>query len=255
MDFSKLKSINEEKAQAANQQREKAEDQLSALQLQETIVKSFKALVDYLDGRTSKTVVVNQLEKIATPDAQKVVEAVNSLHETQKTHKNVDITPLTEVMGKSLKELKAIPKTHAKPEKQKFIDYSKPLASLEKSIKDVVKAVNAQETHVEAPVVNVPEPVVNVEAPNLNPLNKTIEDSTAKTTQAVENLTKEDIKVEHTNVLISEKFDEWRAILDEFDEEEPIMTGICYYYKRKKVAELCYTLKDGMIVGVKKVKV
>lgn len=254
MDLTKLKQIKQDQLKQELDTRKHAQNTEANLNLQETIVRSFSTLVDYLEGKTSKTVVVNQLEEIATPDALKVVDAVNSLHETQKKHENVDISPLTAEMVKAVKELKAIPKDQAKQTEQKFVDYTQQLANMEKAVKDVVKAVKAQETHVEAPVVNVPETVVQVDAPNLNPLNKTIKESAAKTTQAVENLIKEDIKVTHTNVLISEKFDEWRAVLDDFG-DEPTITGIRYYYKKKKVAELRYTLQDDMIVGVKKVKV
>lgn len=173
MDLSRLKAIHEQRAQAVQQKVSKTEARLSQLELQETIVKVVKSLVDFLDGHTSKTVVINQLQDFATSqDSQKVVSALDSLHETLKTHKNTDISPLTEVMNKVLREVKSLPKDKLKLPEQKFVDYSEAIADLSIAIKAVEEAVKSQETTVKAPDVNVKAPVVKVDAPNLKPLEK-----------------------------------------------------------------------------------
>ncbi len=150
----------------------------SNTQVQETIVKSTSLLVDFLSQHVSKTQVVNQLTEIGTPDAMRVVEAVNDLHETLRTHENTDLTQITEVMQGVLDEVKQLPKDQIEiPEAEAQIDYSDRFTSLEEAVKAVTDAVKAQETTVDvkAPVVNVPETSVNVEAPDLTPLSKDLQ--------------------------------------------------------------------------------
>ena len=148
----------------------------SNTQVQETIVKSASLLVDFLSQHVSKTQVVNQLTEIGTPDALRVVEAVNDLHETLRTHENTDLSEITEVMQGVLDEVKAIPKESIViPEQEKDIDYSDRFTSLEEAVKAVSEADKAHKTTVEAPVVNVPETSVNVEAPDLKPLSKDLQ--------------------------------------------------------------------------------
>ena len=57
-------------------------------QLEKTMVQAFQSLIQYLDGKTTKTEVVNQLESIGTPDAMKVMSAVNDMHGSLKKLKN-----------------------------------------------------------------------------------------------------------------------------------------------------------------------
>jgi len=173
MDLSGLRQVQDQKAQQAKEANQDSKNQIANLDLQETIVKTAKMVVDYMDGKTTKTAVINQIEGYATSeDSKEVTEALSSLHETLKTHENVDITPLTEVMNNVLKEVKEIPKDHAETEEQKFVDYTEQFSELSKLIGKVEAAVQAQETNVEAPVVNVDAPVVKVDAPDLKPLTK-----------------------------------------------------------------------------------
>lgn len=149
----------------------------ASLQTQEVILKSFSSLVSYLSNSVSKTEVVNQLREIGTPDAMKVVEAVNSLHETLRTHENTDLTEITAVMRSVLDEVSKIPKDHPEPveiPEHEEKDYSEQLKSLEDTVKAVEKAVTALDLNVEvkSPVVNVPQARVDVEAPDLAPIEK-----------------------------------------------------------------------------------
>ena len=173
MDLSGLRQVQDQKQQQAKESNQDVKNQIANLDLQETIVKTAKMVVDYMDGKTTKTAVINQIEGYATSeDSKEVTEALSSLHETLKTHENVDITPLTEVMNNVLKEVKEIPKDHAETEEQKFVDYTEQFSELSKLIGKVESAVQAQETNVEAPVVNIDAPVVKVDAPDLKPLTK-----------------------------------------------------------------------------------
>lgn len=169
-----IKLLNEQKANKIEADTKHHDDAMGTLQTQEVIVRSFKSLVDYLDNHVSKTNVVNQLREIGTPDALKVVTAIDSLHETLKTHENTDLSEVTSIMKSVLDEAKKIPKEL--PKETKPVDHTSQFKSLEDTVKKVEEAVKAQELRVEAPVVNVPETVVNVEAPNLKPLTKGLED-------------------------------------------------------------------------------
>lgn len=172
--FDTLENIKAQKASQSLDEQRHAQGELMSLQTQETIVQSFKSLVDYLDNHISKTVVLNQLEEIGTPDALKVAQAVQSLHETLKTHENTDLSPVTDVLRDLLAETKKIPKESVEIPETKVFDYTKDLKSLEKAVQAVEKVVKAQKTTVEAPIVNVPAPKVNVDAPDLTPLQTDI---------------------------------------------------------------------------------
>jgi 5,10-methenyltetrahydromethanopterin hydrogenase len=98
-----------------------------SIQTQETILRAFSSFVDYLDNRVGKTEVVNQLKTIGTPDAFRVVDALNSLHETLKTHENTDLTEVTAIMQAVLDEAKQIPKELPQPKDiviPEAVDYS-----------------------------------------------------------------------------------------------------------------------------------
>ena len=174
MDLSKLRDINEQKAQDAVVNKRHDELLLESTKTQEVIAKSFSSLVRFLDGKTTKTEVINQLREIGTPDVKYVVSAIDDLHQTLKTHENTDLTEITGVMKQVLEEAKKIPKELPEQKEVKLHDYTKQLASLEKAIKAVEQVVKEQNLIAEAPVINVPEAVVNVEKPDLKPLQTSI---------------------------------------------------------------------------------
>lgn len=170
------------KEQQANKlQSVRHNDQIvSNLQLQETVVQSFKTLVDYLDKKTTKTVVLNQLQEIGTPDAFKVVEAIKILDETirqQPFEATRDVlADISETMKSGIAEMQKSLQTVAEKDieipEQKFVDYSERFSAMEEAVNAVTEAVKAQKLIAEAPQVNVEAPQVNVEKPDLKPLEK-----------------------------------------------------------------------------------
>lgn len=194
--FQQLQDINEKKATLDLAELKHAENQLSALQTQETIVKSFKSLVVYLDHKVTKTEVINQLEQIGTPDAIHVVNAVNELHKTLKTHQNTDLTEITSVMRELLDEAKQIPKSQVEIPEHQVVDYSGSFKSLESAVKGIEEVVKGQKLVAEAPVVNVPETSVHVEAPDLKPLQDDIKDVVT----AVKDIVIPEYKTDNTEV-------------------------------------------------------
>jgi soluble cytochrome b562 len=175
MNLQPLQDIRDKNEAKADQQRRHSELLLEENKTQEIIVKSFENLVKYLNGSITKTEVINQLDTIHTPDVKYIIDALNSLHSTLKTHENTDLTELTAVLKQVLDETKQIPKALPAevtiPEPK---DYKDQFTSLENAIKSVEKVVKAQKLIAEAPIVNVPETTVNVEKPDLKPLQKSI---------------------------------------------------------------------------------
>jgi len=210
-----------QQAQAKLEQSKHDELLLDNARTQEVIVKSFATLVDFLEKRTSKTEVVNQLTEIGTPDALKVVSALESLHETLKTHENTDLSEITEVMKGVLAEAKQIPKSHNKIDIPEPIDHSKQFESLEKAINSLEKAVKAQELNVEAPVVNVPEPQVNVEAPDLRPIEKSVTTSSKEVVKAVQGIKIPELNTDPVEKLLKKT----NKLLEELPEHMPTGGG------------------------------
>jgi len=247
--FDELQTIHQQKQQAAMQDGDKQRQLDSVERNRQTMLQSLQILLEYLDKQVTRTEVVNQLKSIRTPDIDKVVQAVNQLHETQKTHQNTDLSEVVTIMKGLLAEAKAIPKELAKVEIpsevsiKNQIDHSKDFHNLQ-------KAVEGLKLTAEAPQITVTPPEINVAAPDLAPL-ETVTKAVEKAVKA--NKAPDIIKTEQTNVLISEKFDSYKIIYNSFDDEDGRVEAIKYFNGRKLVATLAYSYNDdGNITGVKK---
>jgi hypothetical protein len=175
--FDEVKALNEKRAAEQLASNRHVQNLQASQQTQTVIAQSFRALLDFLDNKVSKTEVVNHLEKIGTPDVIHVVKAIDNLHSTLKTHKNTDLSEVTAVLRAVLTETQKIPKELPKNEKQQFVDYTKQFSSLEQAIKGVQKVVANQKLVAEAPIVTIPKaeaPQVRVDAPDLRPLQTDI---------------------------------------------------------------------------------
>lgn len=142
--------------------------------IQATIIESAKAIINYLDGKVTKTEVINQIQSVRTPDSEKVVTALNSLHNTLKTHENTDLSGVTTVLSQILDQAKQLPKTHKDIKIPEQVDYSDRFKGLETALKSIEQVVKNQKLVAEAPIVNVPEAKVEVQPPDLNPLQESI---------------------------------------------------------------------------------
>ena len=179
MDTQKLRdtySANQDKA-LANQRHQ---DQVGAIDnVSSTVVKTIGEFAKYLDGKVTKTEVINQLKTIGTPDVKYVVQAVNNLHATLMTHKNTDLSEITAVMRSILNETSQIPKTL--PTEKEPIDYTDQLQSLGDAVKAIEQAVKDQNLVVE----KQDAPTVNVTPPDLKPLHKDLTDVVTAVRQIV----------------------------------------------------------------------
>lgn len=186
--LNRLQEIKEEKANNALALQRHDELVKETRQVQEAVVQAFSMLIDYLDKKTTKTEVVNQLTEIGTPDALKVVESVNSLHDTLKTHENTDLTEVTSILKDVLAEAKQLPKEKVDITIPEQKDYVAQFKELTKAINSVEKVVKGQKLVAEAPIVNVPETQVNVEAPDLKPLATSIGSGSKDVVKAVKGI-------------------------------------------------------------------
>jgi hypothetical protein len=119
--------------------------------LQKSMIESMKVLISFLDKKTTKTEVVNQLNEIGTPDALKVVSAVQKLEETING-KQIDLKPVIEALNSLKRETTLIP-SKIKVEKTEQVKVSN-LSEVKFDTKDLEKAIKGLDLKVDAPIIN-----------------------------------------------------------------------------------------------------
>lgn len=167
----RIKQLNEQRAEDVMKAARHNDLLDSDAQTQEVILRSFQTLVQFMGRHVTKTEVINQLRSIGTPDVLELIPHIESLHETLKTHENVDLSEITSVMQAVLDETKKIPKELPELVEKEDRDYTSQFKGLQDAIQAVEQVVKAQKLIAEAPIVNVPETTVNVEKPDLKPLS------------------------------------------------------------------------------------
>lgn len=118
----------------------------------------------FMDGKTTKTEVINQLESISTPDVDKVVQALSKLDADVLANK-IDFKPLTDALKTTNRELSLIPKSHAKPVEQREDVKVTNLSEIKLDNSDVVTAIKGLKLDVKAPIINT-------EKTDIEPLRK-----------------------------------------------------------------------------------
>lgn len=149
--------------------------------LENTTVKAMSALISFLDGKTTKTEVVNQLKSISTPDIDKVVVAVQKLDDNLAKSK-LDLKPLEDVLKGIRREVSLIPKSKLElPEQREDVRVTN-LSEVKLDTADVVKAIKALKLD---PKIEVKSPEVSVEKTDLNPIKDILLD-VVKAVNAIE---------------------------------------------------------------------
>lgn len=257
MDSTRLAQIKQDQADKALETSKHQESLAHLDQVSNVVLSATSSLIQYLEGRVSKTQVVNQLESISTPDVEHIVRALQVLDQTIRNTPQTDLSGVTQLMQELVNEAKAIPKELPEaPEKEEQVDYTKQLNGLADAIKAVEKVVKAQKLVAEAPIVNVPETKVHVDAPNLEPIRKAIADLLKVTQKGQAKVVDEALQTHDVTGIIHERFDEYRVLYAaKFDDsEDTVIKGIDYFLKNKKVASLKYTYdKEGNLVSGKRV--
>ena len=128
-----------------------------------------RQLVQFLDGKTTKTELVNQLEDYAsTTDINRVVAALEQL-DNRLGESKLDITPLTKGLTALEEQLKQLPTEYPEYEAVEEVTVKNQI-----DLKPLEKAIKA--IQLKAPDVNVAAPEVNVDAPDLKPLQSSLLD-------------------------------------------------------------------------------
>jgi hypothetical protein len=134
--------------------------------IQRNMVTAIGALIQFLDGKTTKTEVVNQLKSISTPDVDRVVVAISKLDKDILSNK-LDLKPVTDALNGMKRELGLIPKSLPKIPEQKDTLKVSNLAEVKLDTTSLEKAVKGLKLN---PTIDVKAPIINVDAPNLKPL-------------------------------------------------------------------------------------
>ena len=139
--------------------------------LKNSNIQAMQSLVRYLDGKVTRTEVINQLESIATPDVELVVQAVERLAE--KIPPQLDLSSLESGLKALEEQLKLIPKENIELPEQKE---SVTVTNLDEidftTLEDAIKGIKITTP---APIVNVSPTDVAVDV-DLKPIQKGLSD-------------------------------------------------------------------------------
>lgn len=129
------------------------------------IVSAIGVLIQFLDGKTSKTEVVNQLKSVSTPDVDKVVQAVSKLDKDILANK-LDLQPLINELRSVKRELTLVPGKIKTPEQKDSIK----VTNLSEIKLDTTKVEQAIKKLKLDPKIEVKPTDVNIEHVDLKPL-------------------------------------------------------------------------------------
>lgn len=135
-----------------------------------TMVEVFKSLIQYLNGKTTKTEVINQLDSIKTPDVQNVVKALELLDKDVLSTK-IDTKPLLEAINGLKREITLIPSKMPTPKEQKDTIKVSNLNEVKLDTSALEKAIKALDLN-----VDVKAPIINTEKTDLEPLRSVMLD-------------------------------------------------------------------------------
>lgn len=153
----RIRQQNEERARLELEQSRHDQEITSLASIDNTIAEVMQNLVEYLDGKVTKTEVLNQLDTVKTPDVFKVVEAIAELGIITESNR-IDLTPLKEALLSLGQKLDQLPKSF--PEIPKDVKVSN-LSDIEIpeqkdiDLSPVIKAINNIKMVAEAPQVTV----------------------------------------------------------------------------------------------------
>lgn len=197
---------------------------------QQQMVEALRSVVDWMNGRTLKTEVINQLKSVSTPDVDKVVEAITKLDGTV-SGQTFDTTRLEQALqGVSLDSVRVTN-----------------LSDLDKRLDAITKAVKSIKFD---PIIDVqtPEAVVTVQSESLAPLQNAM----LQVVQAVKAIELPEVGEQVNYNFVDERFDEYRVEYYDDDDDMPAATD--YFLKGKKVARVEYKYnRSGNLVGAKRV--
>ena len=139
-------------------QADNAKVQKKLSDIESAISQSAKTITKYLDGKVTKTELVNQLDSVRTPDVEKVTELLEQIKQSISEQQPTDLAPITDgiqaVISTTKQLADKIPTNEAK-------DYTDGLNALLSTAQDIEQTLKDKELSVN----------VAVDAPDLKPLH------------------------------------------------------------------------------------
>lgn len=146
-------SQQRQQADLKAEQKRQFDEQIASLRaLENTLAKAFNNLIRFLDGKTTKTEVVNQLKEIATPDVAKVVSGIKKLDETTLSNK-IDLKPVVEALKAIQSEIEKVPKKLPELPEQKDSVKVTNLSEVSLDTSALEKAIKGLKLVAEAPII------------------------------------------------------------------------------------------------------
>jgi len=165
-----LRKYYQSEAEIAKNDKLFADRSVQLLSMEETIANAFKALLDLIDGKTTKTEIINQLESIKTPDVENVVKSLELLSKDVLSTK-IDTKPLLDALNGLKREITLIPAKIPTPEAQKDTIKVSNLSEVKLDTSNLQKAIEALDLK-----VDVKAPIINTEKTDIEPLRKVMLD-------------------------------------------------------------------------------
>ena len=161
----RIRQQNEDRARAELDQARHEQEIATLNSIDTTIVEVMQRLVSYLDGKITKTEVVNQISSVSTPDVAKVVEAIAELGIITESNR-LDLSPLKEALLGLGEKLDQLPKSFPEiPTEVSVKNFPEVPEQKEIDLSPVIKAIEKIKMVAEAPNIQV-------DAPNLDPIEK-----------------------------------------------------------------------------------
>jgi chromosome segregation ATPase len=252
----RIRQHNLQKAENEAKDRQHQEQVQASKSLEKVLFQSFQSLVTVLEGDKTKgqaiALIADALDELKDQHSDSHTEVATIKAGLEELEKQIKDIP-----SDSLKKLPKFLQARETIKVTNLHDLDKGFESVEKAIKAMKLHVAAPEVKVDAPIVNVPETVVNVPEVDLMPLQATMQDVIKAIKTLKPKLEDGATETKPVNVLVSERFDEYRLVYDTFDDTgSPQIEAINYFLKNKRVARVEYKYNDdGLLLGGKKVKV
>ena len=198
----RIKQQTEDKARLQLDQARHEQTVSTLTSIDTTIVEVMQRLVSYLDGKITKTEVINQIESVSTPDVAKVVEAISELGIITESNR-IDLEPLKLALLSLGEKLDQLPKTFPETKEVSVSNFPEFPEQKEIDLSPIIKAIEKIKIVAEAPNINV-------DAPDLSSLDKGLA-NVVKSINSIKfptipktDLTKVEKKLDTSNKLLKE---------------------------------------------------
>ena len=168
--FDAVRQRREEEARKKAEQDKFEDESEQRLIGKDATILGIQALVEYLENKSDGVTIKNHLKEIGTPDVLKVVEKLEDVKRTIDSKKDVDLSPVLDVLKQVEVQLSTLPRTFPDAPEQKEDVRVTNLSEID--TKSIVEAVNALDLKVDvkAPNITVKPTDVKVQAPDLEPI-------------------------------------------------------------------------------------